>query len=87
MDIDKAEILNKVCYTELVYERINKKLVSKFSKAEIETVLFNTIQETHESDFQKIGKNIYVTNAERNIKITINETTFRVITVDRITKV
>lgn len=32
----KTEILNKICYTELVYERINKKLNKKLLKDEIE---------------------------------------------------
>jgi|GEM_PF-425332 len=82
--MNKTEILNKICYTELVYERINKKLNSKFSKSEIEEMLFEIIKETQEVFFQKVGKNIYVTNNEKNIKITINSRTCRVITVDDI---
>jgi hypothetical protein len=46
MNIDKTEILSRICYTELVYERINKKLNSKFSKSEIEKMLFNIVKET-----------------------------------------
>lgn len=86
MSINKNEILQRICYTELVYERINKKLKSHFSKVEIEKMLFEIIKQTSEGFFQKIGKNIYVTNVENNIKITINQNTFRIITVDRITK-
>lgn len=85
MSINKAEILKNICYTELVYGRINKKLKSNYSKSEIETMLVRIIQETQEAFFQKIGKNIYVSNAEKNIKITINSFTYRIITVDRIT--
>jgi len=84
MDMDKAEILDKICYTELVYERINKKLGGEFSKSEIEKMIFDIVEETREMFFQKIGKNIYVTNHERNIKITINSNTYRIITVDKI---
>lgn len=84
--INKTEILSKICYTELVYERINKKLNTKLSKAQIERMLLTIIKETKEEFFQKAGKNIYVTNHENNIRITINSYTFRVITVDRITK-
>ncbi|MFV0529923.1 MAG: DUF3781 domain-containing protein [Flavobacteriales bacterium] len=80
----KNEILNKICYTELVYGRINKKLKSNFSKLEIEKMLFEIIKETPESFFQRMGKNIYVINTEKNIKITLNKNTYRVITVDRI---
>ena len=86
MCVDKTEILNKICYTELVYKRINKKLNSQYSKSEIEKIIFDIIQETAKRYFQKIGKNIYVTNAEKNITITINQNTLRIITVDRISK-
>ena len=84
MNMDKAEILDRICYTELVYERINKKLKSKFSKSEIEKMIFDIVKETREMFFQRIGKNIYVTNRERNIKITINLNTYRIITVDKL---
>jgi len=84
MSINKTDILNKICYTELVYDRINKKLNSKFSKSEIEKMLFDIILGTQERFFQRIGKNIYVTSSEKNIKITINSNTYRVITVDTI---
>ena len=86
MNINKAEILDRICYTELVYERINKKLNSKFSKSEIEKMLFDIVNETAEIFFQRIGKNIYVTNHKRNIKITINSNTYRIITVDKLNK-
>ena len=82
--MDKAKILDKICYTELVYGRINKKLKSNFSKPDIEKMLFGIIKETRESDFQRLGKNIYVTNHENKIKITINSNTYRVITVDAV---
>ena len=86
MSLNKSEILSKICYTELVYDRINKKVNTQYSKSEIEKLLYAIIQQTHEKFFQKIGKNIYVTNTEKNIKITINQNTFRIITVDRISK-
>jgi len=86
MNINKTEILNKICYTALVYDRINKKLKSNYTKSEIEIMIFDFIKETQENDFQKIGKNFYVSNTEKNIKITINSYTYRIITVDRITK-
>ena len=87
MIINKTEILNKICYTELVYRRINKKLNIQLSKPEIEKKIFDIINETQEKFFQKIGKNIYVSNVQENIKITINQNTFRIITVDRIFKI
>lgn len=84
MHIDKKEILDNICYTELVYERINKKLNSRFSKPEIEQLLFKIIEQEKEASFLRIGKNIYVSSPENNIRITINSNTFRIITVDRI---
>jgi len=86
MNINKTEILDRICYTELVYERINKKLNGNFSKSEIEKMLIDIVKETAEIFFQRIGKNIYVTNRERNIKITINSNTYRIITVDKLNK-
>ncbi len=80
----KTDILKKICYTELVYERINKKLDTQYSTLEIENMIIETLEETHESQFKRKGKNIYVTNAERTIRLTINSNTFRIITVDRI---
>lgn len=86
MQVNKTKILNRICYTELVYGRINKKLQVNYSKPEIEKLIFETLNETAEKFFQQIGKNYYITNAYKNIRITINSYTHRVITVDRITK-
>ena len=83
MSINKPEIIEKICYTELVYERINKKLNTEYSKQQIEVYLLKILTETDIIFFQKKGKNIYVSNTENNIKITINSNTFRVITVDK----
>lgn len=81
--INKKEILENICYTELVYERINKKLNIKFSKKQIEEFILKILKETDEIFFSKIGKNYYVTNMKNNIIITINSNTFRIITADR----
>ena len=82
--IDKQEILNNICYTELVYERINKKLNTMLPKPEVEAMIVDLIDQTEVKYFQKTGKNFYITNTQQNIRITINSNTFRVITVDRI---
>ena len=54
----KKEILDKICYTDLVYERINKKLNIELSKDKIEEIVFEIINETELIEFQKTGKNI-----------------------------
>ncbi|QNM84522.1 DUF3781 domain-containing protein [Polaribacter pectinis] len=80
----KKEILNKICYTELVYGRINKKLNLELSKDRIEKLISEILSKTDESEFQKKGKNIYITNNERNIRLTINSFTNRIITADKL---
>ena len=44
----KTEILTKLCYTELVYNRINKKLDLALSKEKIENLIATIISETNE---------------------------------------
>jgi hypothetical protein len=82
--INKIQILNNICYTELVYERINKKLKTNLSKKQIEEYLLKILNETPVNSFSKIGKNFYIENHKYKIKITINSNTFRIITVDKI---
>ena len=82
----KKEILDKLCYTELVYERINKKLKLDLSKDKIEELITTVIFETDENKFIKTGKNIYITNEKRNIVLTINSYTNRIITADKLKK-
>ena len=82
----KTEILTKLCYTELVYNRINKKLDLALSKEKIENLISTIISETNENQFIKTGKNIYITNSEKNIRMTINSYTNRIITVDKLNK-
>ncbi len=84
MNSYKKEILNKICYTELVYGRINKKLNLELSKDRIEKLISEILSETDESEFQKRGKNIYITNNKRNIRLTINSFTNRIITADKL---
>ena len=78
----KKDILEKVCYTELVYGRINKKLNMTLSKNEIEDLILTIIKETPETEFRKTGKNIYISNNAKGIRLTINSYTNRIITVD-----
>jgi hypothetical protein len=82
----KKVILEKICYTELVYSRINKKLKTEMSKEEVEEMVLAILRETEETDYLKIGKNIYVTNIEKNVKLTINSYTNRIITADKLNK-
>lgn len=80
----KKEILDNICYTDLVYGRINKKLNTELSKEKIEKMIIEIIKETDKNEFKKTGKNIYITNNKRNVRLTINSFTNRIITADRL---
>jgi len=80
----KQQIIENICYTELVYKRINKKLLTEFSNGQIELLIKQILNKTDEKFYTKTGKNFYVTNTVDNIRITINSNTFRVITADKI---
>ena len=84
MSINKSEIIENHCYTELVYNRINKKLGTNFSNKESEVLIKKILTETDLEYYEKKGKNFYISNKQHHIKITINSATFRVITVARI---
>ena len=84
MKINKQNIVDNICYTELVYGRINKKLKLELSKSEIEVYLLKILKATEIPFYTRTGKNYYITNEANNIRITINSNTFRVITVDKI---
>ena len=60
----KDEIIRCHCYTELVYDRINKKLRLKMSHCEIETLVIQIIRNAQEDEIQKKGKNYYI--ADKN---------------------
>lgn len=82
----KKEILGKICYTELVYGRINKKFSIAYSKVKIEELVTAIISETNVAEFEKKGKNIYITNKARNVRLTINSYTNRIITADKLNR-
>lgn len=42
------------------------------------------IEETDNTNFQEAGNNIYITNNYRNVRLTINSQTNRIITADRL---
>lgn len=86
MSLNKNEILENICYTELVYGRINKKLNIQFSKEQIEEFIFKALKEVEEKHFFRIGKNYYVDSSVHNVRITINSNTYRIITVDKLKK-
>jgi len=82
----KNDILKNICYTKLVYGRINKKLNTNLSDSQIEKFILDILEKTDDDSISKIGKNYYITNIENGIKLTVNSNTFRIITVDKISR-
>ena len=72
-----------ICYTDLVYSRINKKLGLKLNRKQIEKLIFKIISDTPAASFKQRGKNIYIINNSAQVSVTINSYTNRVITVDK----
>ncbi|WP_298878544.1 DUF3781 domain-containing protein [uncultured Polaribacter sp.] len=82
MNVNREEIIKKHCYTELVYQRINKKLKTSLSNLESEQFIKKILEETEIENYIKKGKNFYISNEVYNVRITVNSNTFRIITVD-----
>lgn len=80
----KEEILQNIGYTELVYGRINKKLHLNLSNEQIEDLIREIITETNATNFEKIGKNIYINNASHKVRLTINSSSKRIITANKL---
>ena len=84
MEKVRQSILQNLCYTDLVYSRINKKLGTNLSRSDIEVLIHDALTGTSINDIVRIGKNYYATCDKHNMRITINSRTFRVITIDKI---
>ncbi|MQS52641.1 DUF3781 domain-containing protein [Companilactobacillus mishanensis] len=77
------EIAGNICYTELVYGRVNKKLKVDLSSNEIEEMVMEILKD-HQSIIEKIGKNFYISNLEKHVRLTVNSYNYRLITANRI---
>ncbi|WP_333781132.1 DUF3781 domain-containing protein [Loigolactobacillus backii] len=78
----KHEITNSVCYTPLVYNRINKKLKEAFTNHQIEDLVKACINDA--DSILKKGKNYYVNCSNPGISLTINANNYRVITANNL---
>ncbi len=85
MDL-KEKIITHICYTPLVYGRVNKKLHLQLSNTAIEHLVLTTIQALPASAITKVGKNYYIANAINNIRLTVNAHNYRLITADILSK-
>lgn len=76
-----ASIKDQVCYTDLVYERVNKKLKVDLSRVEIEKLVQDILGDD-QTTVEKRGKNYYVSGLAYSTRLTINSFNFRLITAD-----
>ncbi|NLR31552.1 DUF3781 domain-containing protein [Levilactobacillus tujiorum] len=79
------QIKTQVCYTELVYQRVNKKLAVDLSQAEVEALVIAMLDDVTTS-IEKLGKNYYVANSTRRVQLAINSFNYRLITVNLVTE-
>jgi len=78
-------ISENICYTELVYERVNKKLAVDWSHSETETWVHAILRDP-DSLVERRGKNYYVANQRRRSQLTVNAHNYRLITVNRLSE-
>ncbi|HJE86748.1 DUF3781 domain-containing protein [Levilactobacillus brevis] len=79
------QIKAQVCYTELVYGRVKKKLAVNLTKAEVGSLVIAVLGDGA-TDVEKLGKNYYVTNSTRRAQLVINSFNYRLITANRVTE-
>lgn len=77
------ELVAKVCYTPLVFARVNKKLQQQLTPDEIKH-LVQLVLADERSVIIRRGKNFYLTNHFYQLCLTINASTYRLITADKI---
>lgn len=73
----------RVCYTNLVYQRVNKKLKVNLSRVEIEKLVQDILGDD-QTAVEKRGKNYYVDGLTNGVRLTINSFNFRLIAADQI---
>jgi len=77
----RQEFLNNICYTDLVFGRVTKKLKTVYSIDEIKN-LVNQIISDPETTINKQGKNYYLQN--ESVELVVNSFNFRLITTNKV---
>lgn len=77
-----AVIAARVCYTELVFARVNKKLATTLTTAEVKAMVQQILNDSS-SQLVKRGKNYYVSNKQAAVQLTINSFNYRLITASK----
>lgn len=76
-----ATIKAKICYTPLVFERVNKKL--NLNQDEVATKLMVANVLADPDHVSRRGKNYYVRSRQYQVELTINASNYRLITVSK----
>lgn len=80
------KIASNIGYTQLVYDRFNKKLKTNYTSSQIEE-LVQIILLAADTEITHLGKNYYVWQPARKIQLTINVNNYRLITADSAKKI
>ncbi|WP_318765025.1 DUF3781 domain-containing protein [Lactiplantibacillus carotarum] len=80
-----AAIKSKLCYTPLVFERVNKKLDLNQDEAATKALVNHVLAQPDGID--RRGKNYYVQSRKYQVELTVNASNYRLITVNRISEV
>lgn len=80
------KISEKIGYTKLVYDRVSKKLRTNYTKKQIEE-LVEAILNDNQTKLSRVGKKYYLWHSEKHIQLTINASSYRLITADRQEKI
>lgn len=78
---NRNTFLQNVCYTPLVFKRVNKKLNTTFSDTDIKKLVNNIINGSL-TTIIKTGKNYYLQN--NSIELVINSFNYRLITANKL---
>lgn len=71
----------KICYTPLVFERVNKKLGLNQDETATKLMVANVL--ANPDDVSRRGKNYYVRSRRYRVELTINASNYRLITVSK----
>ncbi|MBZ5992696.1 DUF3781 domain-containing protein [Leuconostoc gelidum] len=75
-------IQSSVCYTPLVYERVNKKLSQIVSPTQVDELVTRVLNSEYASIISR-GKNYYIEERTEGVILTINKNNYRLITINK----
>ncbi|MBZ5977835.1 DUF3781 domain-containing protein [Leuconostoc gelidum subsp. gelidum] len=75
-------IQSRVCYTPLVYERVNKKLSQIMLPTQVDELVTRVLNSEYASIISR-GKNYYIEERTEGVILTINKNNYRLITINK----